>query len=304
MIGKPPKAHATKATSAAIAGMADKARKFSILSVTGISRGKLSRIEPPDFGKLDVDASYQRGETGLVSQIVTALQRGGAVLDPVTLCRRTSWDGKSQKLWVIDGHQRVCAFQQLGIGFEAMIHESESLEAERVFFLSLNTRHAMSANLMVKSWPGRSGKMLVEANANPSHPLYQRLGMEQSDNKSRLGAMVLVRGTFKASTNLKPNGRATEILSRLDVALNEPEKRARAEHFIRFIGHVCPKGKMHFNVIEAYGAVAFERWGEEIELPSKKIIDRLKIINWQMELPDLDRKYLPVMEGIVKRWWK
>ena len=294
----------TKVTSAAIQAQADKARKHSILAVKGISRGKLMRIEPEEFNRLDVDPTYQRGETNFVSSIVTAIQRGGAVLDPVTLCKRTSW-GNREKLWVVDGHQRVCAFQQTSTGFDALVHESESLEAERIFFLALNSRRGMSANLIVKSWPGHSGKLLVLANASAEHPLYERINLEQGNNRSRIGAMVVVRSTFTAATGLEGHGTANMCLSRLDVALGVDAKRLRADAFLRLLGKICPKGKINVNVAEALAITAFERWENgPPALPTQKQIDHIKGINWENELPVLARKYRPVMQGMINRWWK
>src|SRR6266852_7829765 len=69
MIGAEQKPRATRVTSPAMQAQADKARKYSVLAVKGISRGKLVHIDPEDFKKLDVDPTYQRGETNFVSSI-------------------------------------------------------------------------------------------------------------------------------------------------------------------------------------------------------------------------------------------
>jgi hypothetical protein len=291
-----------KSTSEAVRQQADKARKHTVLTVSGIGVGKLVHIEPRDFKRLDVDPSYQRGETKMVSTLVTVLQRGGKILDPVTVCER-SWD-RHGKLWIIDGHQRVCAFQQLGMGFTAMLHSSSSLEAERSFFIASNARKAVSPNLMVKSWAGGSGKMVVAANETPSHPLYNRLGLEQGGSMSRIGSMIAARGCYIAATGHKPFGSAADLLSRLDVACGVPGKKAKAEAYLRVLGQLVPKGRVNVNVAEALAQCCHEKWEEGISYPSQRSVTKLASLNWQIEVPILVRKYVPVIQGIINRWWK
>src|SRR5262245_10461772 len=91
-----PKRKGTIASSEAVRKAVDARRMVMPLTVQGISPGTLHKITPAEFSDLDVDPSYQRGETTMVNHLITAIQAGGLVLDPVTLCRRTSW-GKEKK---------------------------------------------------------------------------------------------------------------------------------------------------------------------------------------------------------------
>lgn len=300
---------ATAATSAAVREANAAKRRSIVLTVTGISRGKLIHVEPAEFGKIDVDPRYQRGETNMVNTIIAAIQAGGLVLDPPTLCRRTCWgnDGRDKdKMWIVDGHQRVSAFQHLSMGFDAIVHESESLDAERQYFIALNSRRAVSTNLIVKSWAGPSGKLLVEANANPAHPLYERVRLEMGANESRIGAMVLIRGSLNACTGVEMSGEAPKVLGRLDVALiTDINRKVIMEKYLRMMGQVLPKGTVHNEVALAFANVYRARMGYgQFAMPDAKQTDRLRKINWDAEVPHLTRKFRPVVTNIIDRIWK
>jgi hypothetical protein len=188
------------------------------LVVAGIGAGKLQTI------RLDVDPRYQRGQTSMVRELVRVIQAGGKILDPVTLCRRP-WENGGQQLWIIDGHQRVCAFQELTLPFEAMIHDSESVEAEKAFFLSLNQRRSVSGDTIVKSWTGPSSKMLGAVHDDPAHPLYQRVHFGQGAARTLLGAATIIRGAASAATGIAHSGSIQKQLAKLDFAVTENEER-------------------------------------------------------------------------------
>jgi hypothetical protein len=283
---------------------AAEARSFRApLIVRGISPGRLVTITPSRFGKLDVDPAYQRGETAMVGEIVRVVQAGGQVLDPVTICTRP-WSDDPSTLWVVDGHQRVCAFQQLSIPFQAMIHESESLDAEKLFFVSLNTRKAVSADLILKSWTGASGTLIRAANENPDHSLFGRVHMQQGANKSRIGGLVLARTLLAASTGREPNGPASAILARLDNALQDRASRARAEHMMRLLPLIFTNSPPGIIVSIALGHVAYERWTVSIGLPKLSIIEKLRSTKWEDEVPAMTKKFRPVLSEIIKRTWR
>lgn len=293
----------TRVLSPNVRAAADAQRKRTLLTVSGISPGKLVTVTPAQFGKLDVDPAYQRGETTMVDEIINVVQAGGAILDPVTICKRTSWHDK-ETLWVVDGHQRVCAFQQLQQSFQAMVHESESLDSEKKFFLALNMRKAVGSDVIVKSWTGPSGRMIVAAHESTTHPLCGRVNFAQGFNESRLGATVIVRGAFTAATGLAATGSTQKILSRFDVAMSPPEKKKKAEQYLRLIGEVFPKGSVSVLVATALGMVAHERWKMGHAYPSSQIVDRLRRVNWRQEIPVLSVKFRPVLIEIINKKWK
>lgn len=293
----------TRVLSESVRAAADARRKYTPLTVKGISRGNLVLITADKFAKLDVDPSYQRGETAMVAEIVAALQAGGEVLDPVTICKRP-WAKDKDALWVVDGHQRVCAFQQLGRSFQAMVHQSESLEAEKQFFLALNSRNAVGTDVIVKSWTGPSGQMIVAANTSPGHPLYERVNFQQGNNKSRIGAGIIARAALVAATGIWSAGTIQKILSRLDIALGPPAKKAMAERYLRLLGEVCPSGSMPLMVSLLLALIANERWKDGQPYPDAKAIMKLRKVNWRQEVPDLTNKFRPIIADIIQKAWK
>lgn len=289
----------TRASSQKVADHHDKRASFKPVAVSGISAGEFITVKPAMFSKLDVDPSYQRGETTMVNQIVRALQAGGAVLDPVTLCERRD----NGKYWIVDGYQRVCAFQQLGIPFTAMLHQSDSAEAEKTFFIALNSKRALSANVIVKAWTGPSGSLMRKANESLEHPLYDRINFTQSSNDARMSASSLSRALLTLVASDRAAGRIEKMLSKIDMAMTSGVKRARVEHFLRLIGRICPKGYVPVAVLRALAITATERWEKDVEMPSAKVIERLRTKNWAADVP-LVEKYMPIIVSAVQKIWK
>lgn len=289
--------------SAKVAAAVERRSLTAPIVVQGISRGTLTTIEPPDFAKLDIDASYQRGETQMVGEIVRALQSGGQIFDPVTLCRRP-WDGNKNKLWIIDGHQRVCAAQELRVPIPAIVHESSSLDSEKVFFLALNARRGVSADNIVKSWTGPAGDLVARANTDPDHPLFGRIHFQQGQNKGKVSASTAARGALTAATGSVRSGTILRILARLDTSMCQRADRARAEHFLRLLGYVFPSGSVPSLAALAIGIVANQRWAKEFEPPSTKTIQKLRLIKWGQEVPSLSKKFLPVLVELARKAWK
>lgn len=288
-----------RSESVALANAHEKRTQYKPVAVTGISPGKLITVTPSMFSRLDVDPSYQRGQTSMVTQIVRALQAGGAVLDPTTLCQRKG----SDNLWIIDGFQRVCAFQQLRVPFQAMLHESDSAEAEHAFFIAMNSRRAVSANILVKAWTGPSASMMRKANESFEHPLSERINFTQSSNDARIAASSLVTGMKSVLGVASGGGRVEVSLSRIDLAMSKRLNVARIEHYLRLIGRICPKGALPALVLRAVGEVARERWEDDTQMPAPKVIERLRNKNWAAEVV-LVEKYMPVLLEAVRKIWK
>jgi hypothetical protein len=274
------------------------------LVVAGIGAGKLQTIQPAHFDRLDVDPRYQRGQTSMVRELVRVIQAGGKILDPVTLCRRP-WENGGQQLWIIDGHQRVCAFQELTLPFEAMIHDSESVEAEKAFFLSLNQRRSVSGDTIVKSWTGPSSKMLGAVHDDPAHPLYQRVHFGQGAARTLLGAATIIRGAASAATGIAHSGSIQKQLAKLDFAVTEnEERRYLVEQYFRLIGSVYNYSAVNSAVAVRLGVVAFQRWAQHGgQFPSEATIDRLRDIQWR-EVPSLTSKFYPTMTAMIQKAWK
>jgi len=296
--------HKTRADSEAVRAASERRAICAPLLVKGISGGKQIRVSEAMFGKLDVDASYQRGNTSMIAELVRVLTSGGEVHDPVTLCRRP-W-ASDGKLWIVDGFQRVCAFQQCRKPFDALVYESESLDSEKAFFLALNVKRSVSVNVIVRSWGGPSSQLLLRANDDVAHPLADRINFQQSGNASRISAGVVARATLAAATGLAASGRGTifDTLKRLDASLKISEQRARAEHFLRLMGMVFPKGHPPHMLAMVLADVAHERWDAHLAMPPHKIIDRMQRKNWEGEIPAFVQKYRSVLSDSIKKIWK
>lgn len=272
------------------------------LVVRGIGPGKLVTIGVTQFAKIDVDPSYQRGKTAMVPELVRVLQAGGVVRDPVTLCKRP-WSADPERLWIVDGWQRVCAHQQVGVAFSAMVHESESLTSEKAFFLSLNNRKALSADLVLKSWEGISGKLIRGANENKDHPLFDRVHLEQGSNKTKVGGVVLARAMLAASAGLDGFGPTQRVLARLDHALTDKMAMARAEHFMRLVALAFHARAPHGMVLACLGEVAHQKWLRDVTLPKLSVIEKLRTMKWDEECP-MVKKFHPVVVQTIKSLWR
>lgn len=305
-MNKPPEKtlrRSTRVLSEAVREVAEARAVRAPLVVTGISPGRLVTIEPKQFARMDVDPSYQRGETSMVDEIIRAIQSGGVVLDPVTICKRP-WAADKEKMWIVDGHQRVCAFQQLGQSFTAILHESDSHDSEKKFFLSLNSRRAISPDVLIRSWTGPCAKMIVAADEDMKHPLFDRIKTTQGNNPSKIGGIVLVRGMLVACTGIKPVGSGAKLLGRLDTAIGMPERRFLAEQFLRLVGHVFYRGRLVYMIsVLAVAEVAYKRWVAGEDFPTKEIITRLGAIKWETEVPAYGMKFIPVLTALVEKAW-
>lgn len=274
--------------------------------VTGIGPGKFTLITTDMFSRLDVDPSYQRGRiTHHVNSIISVLQSGGEVLDPVTLCKRP-WSSEPDKLWIVDGFQRVCAFQATKKSFHAMVHESDSLQSERDLFLALNDKVRVSSNAIVHAWNGPINDILTRANADKNHPLYGRIAFTQGRSAAgQVDASTLAKSIWVLiSSGTVGGGEIQGKLRSIDHYLRASNRAvAMAEHFLRLIPMVFPKDPLHIPMV-CVAAVARERWKVDIEMPSPQVCARLARIRWREEVPSFSIKFRPVFINLIEKIWK
>ena len=293
------KRHQRRAENPAVAAQAEKQSTHKPVVVSGIGPGELVTVTPAMYKLLDVDPAYQRGETTMVNSIVRALQAGGKVHDPVTLCERKGGD----TLWIVDGWQRVCAFQQMKMSFSAIIHKSDSADSEHQFFIAMNSKRAVAANVIVKAWTGPSGTLMRKVNESPEHPLYNRINFSQAASPTRIAASSLARALMNLMGSSR-SGRIEVYLSSLDVAMaSKVMTRARIEHFLRLLGHVSPAGAIPSMVIRAIATVALERWHHDVTMPNKRVIERLRTKQWATSVM-LMEKYFPILLDVVRKMWR
>lgn len=277
-------------------------RKPILLS--GVEPGKRITIKASEFDQVDVDRRYQRDKiTSEINDLIYVLQNNGEIPDPITVVRRTfSEDGRvSPKLWIIDGQQRFMAHLECGRDIQAVCHGVDSIEAEKAFFLVMNTRRSVGANSFVQSWPWLSAEMVRRVDTSRGHPLYGRVAFT-STGKSRIGAAILVRGMAAAMTGQIQVGRIDHVLNAADAAIKDAKNRSRAEAFLGAVGHAFPAYAPMLAVV-AFGRVCAERWAERIEGPSATIASRIRRINWRAEVPGFAERFRPVLEARIKKLW-
>lgn len=296
--------NATARTSKAVKDAADKKLLTKPILVKGIGPGKLIIVTTSMFKHLDIDPFYQRGETLMINKIGRALDAGGLVLDPATLCKRKD---TGDTLWIVDGHQRICAFIERKMPFSAIVHESEGKEAEADFFVALNSKNNVSPNVLVKASNTRTAKMIMSACESLEHPLNQRINFEQFGNDRRYEASLLARSLAMA-LGVHTSMPTPDLLSRLDAEVTRnPTQKVRAEQYLRLIGHISVQddGFKHLPhlVLRAIGAVARKRWERSVKMPNKGVINRLRKKDWASSVV-LVSKYFPILVAEVEKIWR
>lgn len=142
-------------------------RRFQPMVCTGFNFVEQLFVTPTTYGHIDVDPAYQRGQTGMVTKIELALRAGGTMPGLPTLARRPWSKEDKQKLYIVDGHQRISAAMRVGLSFMALVFESESLDAEKTAFVVLQDRKGLSPSLIVKDWTGPCRAVLETAFSGP-----------------------------------------------------------------------------------------------------------------------------------------
>jgi len=295
-----------KTESEALRAAADKRRIRVPLILKGIEPGKRQTIQVAQFGQVDVDRRYQRDRiSDEINDLIYVLQHGGKVLDPITVVRRRFAENGvvSNKLWIIDGQQRFMAHMEVGEPIDAIVHTADSLEAEKAFFLVMNTRKTVSANLTVNSWPGRAGELIRRVADNSGHSLHGRVAL-RVNGQALIGAAILVRGVYAALGAGDGTGDTKSLLYKIDLELAKPQQMLQAEAFLSLVGRVFPRGYTPVLAVMALGCIANERWAKHIETPPPSVIARLSRVDWKNEVHSYSSKFLPVMKETVRRNWR
>lgn len=295
-------------TSATVKGKDPRRTVRLPLVLQGVEPGKLTTIPVSKFGDVDVDRRYQRDRIGSeINDLIYVLQHGGEIPDPITVVRRNYVEGSatspSDKLWIIDGQQRFWAHLECGVPVKAMVHGVDSLDAERDFFLAMNTDRSVNANAYVYSWKGPSAELLRRADSIPSHPLYGRIQFRGS-GAEKIGARVLISGMVSLLYGNPASGATPLQLNRVDARMKDPGMTSRCEAFISVVGRVFPQGYATVLAVQALGIVARDRWAKRIETPSEATLLRLSKINWKNEVPGYSAKFLPVLQSLISRVWR
>jgi hypothetical protein len=280
-------------------------RQWKPIVVTGISFKERRLITPQNYGCLDVDPEYQRGETTSIPGIVAALQAGGTIPGTPYLAER-AWGPQDGKLWVMDGQQRICALQQLNMAFYAEVYVSESLESERMFFIAANAQTKLNSDTIVKAYDGPVAVLLKCLNERPDSGLGGRIEFDGRGGK-RLSASTLVGGIERMLSGGKRGSmRIDRVLSRTDGLLATNEQKLCATTFCKLVAAAFD-GHAPRLLVLALAEVAADRWigkGKRPELPSASDMKRLRAVNWKHELPSQSASCIDLAKHLVTRRWK
>jgi hypothetical protein len=292
-----------RSTQARTPGSLESRRLWSPVIVGGINFKERGIVTPSDYARLDVDPSYQRGKTNEVAMLILALQRGGQIPDPVDLAMRT-WGPQDGKLWIVDGFQRTCAFQELSLSFAANFYKSESLEAERRFFIAKNNRRSLSTNAQVKAWDGPSTALLHALNNSPDSSLYGRISFDHSGS-DKLSASVLIRGVERCLSGSRNTSDIQRSLSRCDNLLKTQTDKLKATTYLRLVSLCFPHGYARLLPSLALAEVANEYWKTAtMAPPGPGTIKRIAAVNWKTQLPGQGGQFQDLANAIIKRYWK
>ena len=272
--------------------------------LTGNGTPRLVTIEPSQFPKLGVDESYQRVRlTSWVNTLIHMIAQGGFIPDPITVAERL--DGS---LWIVDGQQRFCAHLEMKRPIRALIYKVTNIESEKGLFLVMNNTKKVGPNYIVHSWPGKSGQMIREANANPHHSLFGRVSMGASGAKI-IDAGSLARGIYQqiGTAGQKNTVPMQECLNLADTFLaDNAAMERRAKGYLDLCGTIF-NGAIRMRLLPAISLarVAYEYWGSagHVKMPTAKEMSWLRRINWGGLCESSAMRYLPMVDAEIKRKW-
>lgn len=288
----------TLGTSDAVLATAVARRKASPLVLRDLGRPRFVVLEPNDLTKLNIDERYQRAQiTTECHRIVHALKSGGSVPAAIAVAKRG--DGS---MWIVDGQQRWWACLDCQHPLPALIYDISNWDVERDLFNVLNDHIALNAESVVHAHSGPTAAMIREAADKPGHALCGHVGFRRRSRP--YSAPLLARGILAAATGLTPSGNIKQVLARSDFALQEVLSVERAQSYLTLIPLIFPATTtLRFLAAIAIGKVAHERWAERATIPSPRVYERLKRVNWETVTPTRELRQLTVMEDHVRRRW-
>jgi hypothetical protein len=290
--------------SAAVLRASQARRVRQVVIVEGITAPESLSIMPSEFHRLHLDDRYQRQpREHLINDLITVLKNGGEIYSPITVCQRL---GEEDRLYVVDGQQRMWAHMRCSIPIPARVHKSTGWQAEAMLFQVLNTTDAMSANARIKSYQGRAAAKLRTLSEIPGQPYYNQIDFAQGGFRP-FGALILLRAMLGGACGAKGTGSVLQILPRLDLVLeNDPSALARLDLLLALIPQCFPVGgKNRLMVLPGVGlgrAVHRRLRAGHTEAPAG-FPAAIRRVNWSEFMPSNALKYLAsVEERILSHW--
>jgi hypothetical protein len=288
----------TLGTSPAVLRHAIARRKAAPLVFKHLAKPRLVTLQPDDLANIGIDERYQRAQiTTECHRIVHALKSGGSVPAPITVAVRE--DGSQ---WCVDGQQRWWACLDCQHPLQALVYAIQDWNVERDLFNVLNDHVALNAESIVHAHSGPTAAMIREAADKPGHALCGHVGFGRRSGP--YSAPLLARGMLAAATGIAPVGAIKQVLARCDFALQDAAAIERAQTYLALIPLIFPTTTtLRYMAAIAIGRVAHERWRERVAIPSPKVYERLKRVNWDTITPTREARQIVVMEEYIKARW-
>jgi hypothetical protein len=248
----------------AIGGLANRKRKLLVVPEHVMKSTEVT-IRTNEHGRL-VIPDYQRSEVqSWVGSLTDAMKRGSQP-EPIDVVVRT-WE-KGDRLYIVDGQQRMWAHINLDVPIRAKVHKCNSMEEEKSLFLVLNQHVRLSATTFLNAHPGKTTELLNKVNEDPQHPLYRRILLTSTYTGSheRMQPATVAR-SLSLALGAGAHG-IIEIMSACDAAVTAD--KAKAEAFLTDLGHAL-KGKPSADALHSFGLF----WKKHGPL-SKRVLGRFR----------------------------
>jgi hypothetical protein len=277
--------------------------------VTGIVSREMVAIPWEHLSEIKVDTSYQRPRReDIVAVIRNALECGGECPFPAVLVDRDNRPSEPQGRYIVDGQQRMYAHREAKKSLHAIVVRVGTHDEERKLFVVANTRASISPNLLVHAWPGPSGDMLRDANADTGHSLCGRVKFDsysEGNLQQPIGAYSLAAGLMALLRDEKPGGKVERVMAFADGGLAGRGGAVRARFYLELVARVFHDIQPKPVLTVALAQVAKSRWKNTVEAPPEGLISALRKIEWTNErvMPEMKMQFCALArEAIEKRW--
>lgn len=206
-------------------------------------------IEAKDLGMCSVDMRYQRPKKDYwISSLADAFRRK-SVPTPIHISSRKGWKNAEggDYYWIVDGQQRWRAAAQAGVAIQAIIHETESLDDERLLFNVLNNVRNVEPQVYIMSHPSGVPDYIRSIDDDSGHSLYGRIQIGRS-SKTRIAPRALISATLMAFG--KANGGLEGMICLFQQLIDSNERDVT--HFLADLG-ASFEGRPSTDAIVAFG---------------------------------------------------
>jgi len=270
---------------------------------SGVKFLGLRTIKAAELKGLGIDESYQRAEIkDHVNQIISALERGGQVIDPITLAQR-----KDGSLWIVDGQQRYWAHWHLSRELQAIIYEVDGIDSERRMFSVLNAHRRPHAGVRIRAWVGPGGDLIRWLHESPESPIRGEVSFTGS---GRYSAVTILRGLNAVLGGyISAGGNAEDMLRTLDVLVRDVSpaiSRKAAQFYVLGLKQIFGQpGTALALPSVSIGLVCHEHWkdGWKIDNVSKRAVATLSRVRWERYAPTSGSQWIDTLKALVLKQW-